>query len=213
MPLVQEASEKQRRRRLLTRQRILDVALELFNEHGYEKTSLRELAERLGVTKAALYYHFERKEDILLELHLRLHDLGRSALDEIDRLDEAQLVAAWPDLLDDFIDKLLKNRDIFLFHQRNHRALEQLATNARHQAENEDMEQRFRRLLANPKIPLADRVRIASSAGAVFGALMGAGEDGIFGPIAPEEVAEHVRAVVRDLFPKRRRPSLARRQA
>ena len=32
-----------------------------------------EIAERLGVTKAALYYHFERKEDILLELHLRLH--------------------------------------------------------------------------------------------------------------------------------------------
>src|SRR5512133_27475 len=152
---MQQASEKQRRRRLLTRERILDVALELFNEQGYEKTPLRELAERLGVTKAALYYHFKRKEDILLELHLRLHDLGRSALDEIDRLDEAQLVTAWPDLLDDFIDKIVENRDIFLFHQRNHGALELLAANERHLAENEDMEQRFRRFLVNPKIPLA----------------------------------------------------------
>ncbi|QMU72983.1 TetR/AcrR family transcriptional regulator [Streptacidiphilus sp. P02-A3a] len=48
-----------------TRARIVDVALELFAEHGYEKTSLREIADRLGVTKAALYYHFRTKEDIL----------------------------------------------------------------------------------------------------------------------------------------------------
>ena len=37
-----------------TRARILDVALELFAAQGYEKTSLREIADRLGVTKAAL---------------------------------------------------------------------------------------------------------------------------------------------------------------
>jgi AcrR family transcriptional regulator len=54
-----------RRPRGDTRQRIQSVALELFAEHGYEKTSLREIAERLGVTKAALYYHFKSKEDIV----------------------------------------------------------------------------------------------------------------------------------------------------
>ncbi len=48
-----------------TRERIQSVALELFAEQGYEKTSLREIAERLGVTKAALYYHFKSKEDIV----------------------------------------------------------------------------------------------------------------------------------------------------
>ena len=48
-----------------TRQRIKQVALELFTEHGYEQTSLREIAERLGVTKAALYYHFKSKEEIV----------------------------------------------------------------------------------------------------------------------------------------------------
>jgi AcrR family transcriptional regulator len=53
-------------RRGNTRQRIQDVALELFAEQGYEKTSLREIAERLDVTKAALYYHFKTKEDILI---------------------------------------------------------------------------------------------------------------------------------------------------
>src|SRR5512132_449927 len=51
-----------------TRQRIQSVALELFAEQGYDKTSLREIAERLGVTKAALYYHFKSKEDIVTSL-------------------------------------------------------------------------------------------------------------------------------------------------
>jgi AcrR family transcriptional regulator len=48
-----------------TRERIKQVALEMFTEHGYEQTSLREIAERLGVTKAALYYHFKSKEEIV----------------------------------------------------------------------------------------------------------------------------------------------------
>ncbi|MGW0390299.1 TetR/AcrR family transcriptional regulator [Streptomyces sp. NPDC003042] len=55
-------------RRGNTRQRIQDIALELFAEQGYEKTSLREIAERLEVTKAALYYHFKTKEDIIISV-------------------------------------------------------------------------------------------------------------------------------------------------
>ena len=41
-----------------TRAEILAVATELFTDQGYEKTSLREIAERLDITQAALYYHF-----------------------------------------------------------------------------------------------------------------------------------------------------------
>jgi AcrR family transcriptional regulator len=55
-------------RRSDTRVRIQQVALELFAEQGYDKTSLREIAERLDVTKAALYYHFKSKEDIVRSL-------------------------------------------------------------------------------------------------------------------------------------------------
>ena len=50
------------------RARIQEVALAMFIEEGYDKTSLREIAERLGVTKAALYYHFPTKEDIVTSL-------------------------------------------------------------------------------------------------------------------------------------------------
>jgi AcrR family transcriptional regulator len=53
------------RRRSDTRERIQEVALDLFAERGYERTSLREIAERLQVTKAALYYHFKTKDEIL----------------------------------------------------------------------------------------------------------------------------------------------------
>ncbi|NIH87157.1 TetR/AcrR family transcriptional regulator [Amycolatopsis granulosa] len=66
-------------RRTDTRERIQQVALDLFVEHGYEKTSLREIAEHLGVTKAALYYHFRTKEDIV---HSLIEDIG-TAVDEI----------------------------------------------------------------------------------------------------------------------------------
>jgi AcrR family transcriptional regulator len=48
-----------------TRTRIQHVALELFAEQGYDKTSLRELAQRLGMTKASLYYYFKSKDDIV----------------------------------------------------------------------------------------------------------------------------------------------------
>ena len=48
-----------------TRARILDVALELIADRGFAATSTREIAERLGFTKAALYYHFRTKDDLL----------------------------------------------------------------------------------------------------------------------------------------------------
>src|SRR5215470_11468661 len=51
-----------------TRARLRELSLQLFAEQGYEKTSLREIAEHLGVTKAALYYYFKSKEDIVRSL-------------------------------------------------------------------------------------------------------------------------------------------------
>ncbi|GAA0951419.1 helix-turn-helix domain-containing protein [Nonomuraea longicatena] len=65
-----------------TRSRIQDIAFRLFTEQGYEATSLREIAEELGVTKAALYYHFRTKEDIVTGM-----------VD--DRLEELEEMLAW----------------------------------------------------------------------------------------------------------------------
>jgi len=60
-----------------TKAEICKVAIELFTERGYEATSLREIAERLGITKAALYYHYSSKESIvrsIFEAHLEALD-------------------------------------------------------------------------------------------------------------------------------------------
>lgn len=51
-----------------TRQRILDIATDLFRDRGYAGTSIRDIAEELGMTKAALYYHFTCKDDVLTAL-------------------------------------------------------------------------------------------------------------------------------------------------
>jgi AcrR family transcriptional regulator len=51
-----------------TRARIQRVAIELFSEQGVRQTSLRDIADRLGVTKPALYYHFASREDLLNSL-------------------------------------------------------------------------------------------------------------------------------------------------
>lgn len=59
------AEEVMTRRRGDTRWRIQEIALERFTDNGYDQTSLREIAEDLGVTKAALYHHFKSKEEIL----------------------------------------------------------------------------------------------------------------------------------------------------
>jgi AcrR family transcriptional regulator len=56
-------------RRTDTRRRIHEVALEVFTERGWESATLREIADRLGVTRPALYYHFDSKEDILASIY------------------------------------------------------------------------------------------------------------------------------------------------
>ena len=53
---------KQRRN---TREEILDVALSFFSTKGYDATSLSDISGMLGITKAALFKHFDSKEEIL----------------------------------------------------------------------------------------------------------------------------------------------------
>lgn len=48
-----------------TRERILDIARELIAEQGYRAASISQIAGKLGTSKAALYYHFKSKEEIL----------------------------------------------------------------------------------------------------------------------------------------------------
>ena len=44
---------------------VLAVAVDLFNERGYDGTSMRDLAGRLGIAKSAIYHHVAGKEELL----------------------------------------------------------------------------------------------------------------------------------------------------
>ncbi len=57
-------------------QEIIAESARLFREQGYLATSIRDISEAMGMTSAALYYHFKNKEEILLEImRLSLHNL------------------------------------------------------------------------------------------------------------------------------------------
>src|ERR1700689_5083820 len=152
-PVVGNGGPRVRAPRGSTREKILNIALDLFTEHGYDKTSLREIADELGLTKAAVYYHFERKEDILLALHLRMHALGHDVLDRLRDIDAGPAsLEQWASLLDQFIDQVLANRKLFLFHARNQNALESISKSEHNTAEHQDMEEQLRRFLGSPAI-------------------------------------------------------------
>ncbi len=171
------------------------MALDLFIEKGFDRTSLREIAERLGVTKAALYYHFASKDDILMALHMRLHEVGKNAL--MRMTDEPVSLELWGSLLDEVLEQILPQRRIFLMHERNQAALEKLH-DEKHDAEHDDIQEKFRAVLADPAISLRDRVRMACSMGAVFAGLFMAGD--AFGGTTDEELGAMVRDIIHDVL-------------
>lgn len=48
---------------------LLDVAITLFYEKGYAHTTLQDIADRMGFTKAAIYYYAKNKEELLVEIY------------------------------------------------------------------------------------------------------------------------------------------------
>lgn len=66
-----------------TRQRIVDAAIALFADRGFDATSVSEVVTTAGVAKGALYYHFESKDDLLYEVYRELVDRQLAGLTEI----------------------------------------------------------------------------------------------------------------------------------
>ena len=63
-----------------TKQRILDVARDLFTTQGVQRTSLQDIADRLGITKPALYYHFPSRDDLVRSIVQPMLDDGEKFL-------------------------------------------------------------------------------------------------------------------------------------
>src|ERR1700760_4991200 len=144
-----------------TRSRVQKVALELFAEQGYEKTSLREIAERLGVTKAALYYHFKSKEDIV-------HSFTDDYFEEIDRLldwakAQPQTEETRREILDRYVGIVLAGSEVFHFLEQNRAAVQGMEAGKERFARFRDRLDALVDLLAGPGASLRGRVRATTA--------------------------------------------------
>ena len=179
-------------RRTDTRSQIREVALALFAEQGYEKTSLREIAERLGITKAAVYYHYKTKE----EIHASLFDDVAAGIDTI-----VEWVGTQPAGSETRVEALRRYQELFSgeaagqlirFVQESQASFKDLAVGV-------DMKKRFASIaaaLAPGGGSVEDHLRLRLSLIAIhLGAFHTEGLDG-----SAEERAEAALAIARDLL-------------
>ena len=149
-----------------TRSRAQKVALELFAEHGYEKTSLREIAERLGVTKAALYYHFKSKEDIV-------HSFTDDYFSDFDALvawakEQPRSDATRHEVLSRYVGIVLASHEVFRFLEQNRASVEAMMHAGKDRfAHFRDRIDELTDVLIDPGAPLRDRVRATTAVLAV----------------------------------------------
>ena len=180
---------------LRTREKILDVALDLFTSEGFDGTSMRQIAAQLHLTKPSIYYHFASKEEILLALHMRVHELSKQALARLS--DQPVTLETWGSALSELLNQMAAHRKLFLMHERNQAALEKLHAR-NHDDEHDDFQQRLQQALADPSLPVRDRVRMACALGAVFGGLFMPGD--AFGSVPGTELKPLVQDAIRDLL-------------
>jgi AcrR family transcriptional regulator len=180
-----------------TRQRILDTALDLFIERGYDKTSLREIAERVGVTKAALYYHFSSKEDIIRTLVQPFFDMmSPLAVALASRPDLRQ----WGEGLAGIIDWVLPRRRLFELFEKNQGTLQELAEDAIDPETHKALHEALDAVFADEATPVAERMRMAASLGIIAGVLAGRPGGNAFWGLPPEELRSLLLAMINDVL-------------
>ncbi len=67
-----------------TKERILEISLNLFSKHGFHAVSIRDICREVKIKESSLYYHFANKRAVLNELHLRFEDKAESMMNQLD---------------------------------------------------------------------------------------------------------------------------------
>jgi AcrR family transcriptional regulator len=164
-----------------TRDRILEVALQLIADHGFAATSTREISERLGFTKAALYYHFRTKDDLLAAILAPGMEDMRVLL---AKAGPRSGPAARRQVVEGYVDLVASHADLIrvLVDDPSARRSGALAAAI-------PLHEQIVGLLAGTETPdTAQRARVRAALGAVHAALLHA---------APEDDADVVRATAR----------------
>lgn len=71
---------------MTTKEKIMDVALHMFSERGYEAVSIRDICGEVGIKESTLYYHFKNKMDILDSLIAKFKEHIEGLLIHIDEM-------------------------------------------------------------------------------------------------------------------------------
>jgi AcrR family transcriptional regulator len=69
------------------KENILREAAVLFSQKGYERTSMREIAKQVGITKPAIYYHFSNKQELFEELITMSFQKSQKRIENIAKYD------------------------------------------------------------------------------------------------------------------------------
>ena len=155
-----------RRATTVSRARIQDVALTLFATRGYALTSLQEIATALDVTKAALYFYYPAKVQLLTSLADPLLDGVHALLDAYT--DGPLATSARREVVCALTDLLLAHRSVVAWLARDLTALAQPEIGDRLAA----LAAHLQRLLAGADSSLAGQVRVAAAIGALMGPLV-----------------------------------------
>jgi len=149
-----------------TRADICQAATEIISTKGYEKASLREIAEAVGITKASLYYHFSSKNELFDAILAPLLTDLRSALDEVSDREWSEEAAQV--VLGQFIDSFITHRAIGAWLARDMCAL---SASEHSLKELRVLIARLHLWLAGPDASFEDRIRAVAATEIVGGVL------------------------------------------
>lgn len=148
-----------------TRARILDAALDVFSEHGFEGSSLQQIADRLDLTKAALYYYFRSKDELL-------EALIEPAITGVEEILET--CSAAPDtparrreFMKEYLDYFLRQRRLVAYISRDLATLAHPAISSG----NEERRTRVEAILAGSDLDFSDKVRVTMAFGGIQAAI------------------------------------------
>lgn len=141
--------------------RVLRAALKEFSAHGYHATSVRTIAENVGISKAAVLYHFPEKSDLLAALAEPLLDALEATVGAAELTEAHDLQGARWTLLEGILDVWLAHRYLL---RTNLQDLALVAANPIFKRFRQAM-LRANTLVAGPDADLADRVRAAQAIG------------------------------------------------
>ena len=120
-----------------TREKILDVSLEMFSQRGYSAVSIRDICKCVGIKESSVYYHFESKQNIFDELLNKFSEIAKGMMAQLengltdgengfsDGIDTVSNYFFEQYLMDDFCNKVMRIMFIEQFNNENARNLYQ----------------------------------------------------------------------------------------